>query len=251
MQKRILWLTVLAAVLLSSGSARGDSDYYVIVGGGRVGTKITSLPYEIKDSGFYFIDRDLSATGNGITVTADHVTIDMMGCSLIHTGDAGASKGIALNSRTNVEIRNGTIRGFWAGIDDSGAGFNHRVTNIRALNPGSGGTGVNIRLMGNNHLVKDCTAANNAYGGIYVGSGKIVGCESYGNGAYGIWLVNDGSIIGCVAMNNDPSHSYPTRYGFTFDGTKNVVLDDNSAAGNGANYPAGGATTVWGVNAGR
>ena len=56
--------------MLLSGGARADG----------VGTQITSLPYTISKSGFYYFGADLSTIGQGIAVTTvDNVTIDLMG----------------------------------------------------------------------------------------------------------------------------------------------------------------------------
>jgi hypothetical protein len=44
------------------------------------GTPISSLPYTINAPGSYYVTRNLSAvSGNGITINADDVTLDLMG----------------------------------------------------------------------------------------------------------------------------------------------------------------------------
>ena len=53
-----------------------------------------------------------SGSTNAITVSADDVTLDLMGFSLTNSGAKGSTYGINLSGRTNVEIRNGTVRGF-------------------------------------------------------------------------------------------------------------------------------------------
>jgi hypothetical protein len=81
--------------LLSSSPAWAE-DFYVIAGGGAVGTKITSVPYIITQPGFYYLGGNLSynATGNAITVNANDVTIDLMGCTLSCTTGSGITHGI-------------------------------------------------------------------------------------------------------------------------------------------------------------
>ena len=60
--KRIVWLVLfMVAVVLAGGDAAwGQGDFYVIAGGGRVGTRISSVPYTISKSGFYFLGGDLT-----------------------------------------------------------------------------------------------------------------------------------------------------------------------------------------------
>ncbi len=88
MNKRIFILAV-AVVALLIGSAARAQEFYVIAGGATaVGTKITSLPYTISSPGFYYLTGNLSYTGsgNGITVSSDDVTLDLMGFRLSGPG---------------------------------------------------------------------------------------------------------------------------------------------------------------------
>jgi hypothetical protein len=249
-QKRI-WIAALVAVMLLSGSAAwADDGFYVIGGGGAVGTKITSLPYPIDTPGFYYLGRNLeySGTGNAIAVRVDNVTIDLMGCSLTFTGAGSAGSGIAIMGHKNVEIRNGTISGFSVGIYEVGiVGANHRVSNIRA-DYNTTGEAVGIQLFGKNHLVQGCAASNNGKNGILVDSGTITGCVASNNAINGISLRGSGSLLDNIATNISSSTG---TIGFAIPLVANVVMDGNSAAGNGTNYSGGGAGTVWGVNAGR
>jgi parallel beta-helix repeat protein len=247
--KRFLLLALVFSVMVTTGPVLADSDFYVIAGGGAtVGTKISSVPFIINTPGFYFFSRNLDHSGTepAIFVNADNVTIDLMGFSLSHTAISGLGMGIALGSN-NVEIRNGTIRGFYIGIfSASTSGYNHRVINIAALNPGVGTSGGNILLAGTDHLVKNCTAANCGASGIEIGSGTITGCRAFGNGAHGFIIEpGPGIFIGNMARNNRGT-------GFRFYSSSKIMLDQNSASDNTYNYSVGDATnTAWGTNAGR
>jgi hypothetical protein len=238
--KRFGLLAMVLVVVLSGTAAWAD--FYVVAGGGPpVGTKITSVPYEIKNSGFYFLGGNLtsSGSGNAITVSADNVTLDLMGFSLSHPGPLVAGTGILMSGRYNVEIRNGTVRGFNVGIleDNLLTGAQHRVSNVRAIT-----NAYSIWLYGKNHLVNACSGS---YGtiGIYVTTGVITGSVACNNSECGIELVGAGSLTGNIANNNGST-------GFLF-GDTNILVDRNSASGNGTNYSAGGASTAWGVNAGK
>ncbi|MHB8070287.1 MAG: right-handed parallel beta-helix repeat-containing protein [Desulfobaccales bacterium] len=237
--KRLGLLAMVLTVLLCGTAAWAD--FYVVAGGGPpVGTKITSLPYEIKNSGFYYLGGNLTYSGssNAITVSADNVTLDLMGFSLSHPGPLVAGNGIYMEGRYNVEIRNGTVSGFNVGIWENYAnGAQHRVSNVRAIS-----NAYSIWLNGKNHLVNACSGS---YGtvGIFAGSGAITGSVASNNGEHGIELLGSGSLIGNIANNNGTT-------GFLF-GTAIIMVDRNSASDNGTNYSAGGASTAWGVNAGK
>src|SRR5688572_16519966 len=72
---------------------------------------ISSLPFTINESGSYYLATNLTgASGqSGITVTAHNVTLDLAGFELV--GVPGAASGVNVSGiRTNLSIRNGTIR---------------------------------------------------------------------------------------------------------------------------------------------
>jgi hypothetical protein len=242
-------MALVAVVLLSGGTAWADDGFYVIAGGGAVGTKITSVPYTITTPGFYYLGRNLEYSGDidAIAIKTDNVTLDLMGCSLTYTGAASFPHGIFINGRKNVEIRNGTITGFSNGVLDwSESGTNYRLLNIRAdYNTRTGGAG--IMIGGYNHLVRNCTASNNTSTGISILSGTITGCVASNNSYCDIYLEGPGSLLDNVANNTTSTGTTGFNIG---SGTK-ILVDGNSATGNGTNYTAGGADTVWGANAGR
>ena len=123
---RKLWLIALVSLyLLSPAAALADGDIYV---GGPYGTKITSLPYTISTPGSYYLGGNLTYAGDsdGITVNADNVTLDLMGFTLAYTGTGTTYYGIYMQGRKNVEIRNGTVRGWFTGVDESGISCGRR-----------------------------------------------------------------------------------------------------------------------------
>jgi parallel beta-helix repeat protein len=213
---------LVLALSLFWGGRVAYGDFYVISGGRGAGTGITSLPYTINAPGFYYLTKNLSHNGTAITVNANDVTIDLMGFSLSGPG-SGTNYGIYMNGRSNVEIRNGTIRSFGSdGILEAAqqTAKNHRVLNVRAV--GNGGRG--IALFGNGYQVKGCTASDNGDDGIFAGRGSVVtgntagnngGDGIYGNGynliawnvsrdnsGNGITAVGGSTVIGNTAFNN-------------------------------------------------
>jgi hypothetical protein len=247
--KRLLLLALVGVVVLSSAPLPADDGFYVIaVGSPNPGTKITSLPYVINNPGFYYLTQNLtySGTSNAITVSADNVTLDLMGFRLISTATSGNPNGVYMFGRKNVEVKNGTLRGFWTGIYEQSTGANHRVTNVRAIY-GTIGGGSGIWLSGNGHLVKDCNASNNNYIGIYVGSGTVADCVAGDNGATGIRILGPGDVLGNAVFNNSV-HNFDLGNGVATA----IMADRNSAFGCNPNYYVILNTegVQWGINAG-
>jgi parallel beta-helix repeat protein len=208
--------------------------------------------------GFYYITKDLTVSGShGITVTADHVTLDLMGFSLIGSG-SGNYNGVYMNARTNVEIRNGTIRNFGqCGIwESSSDGKGHRIINIRVEGNGSFG----VWLAGKSDLVKGCTALENGLYGIGAGRGStITGNTCYNNQDDGIYAGRGSTITGNTCRYNQDDGIwaeagstitgntcyYNTDYGIYLNG--NNLVDQNTAYNNGTNMNDPGNCT-FGTN---
>jgi hypothetical protein len=245
MEKRFWPVALVLVMALSCTAAWADDGFYVVSVGGGVGTKITSVPYTISNPGFYYLGANLTylGTGNAIAITANNVTLDLMGFSLTGGGKGiGTNKGIFTeyndNNYINVEIRNGSVSGFTVGI--AGTCTNERVSRIRAFNNNWG-----IWVSGSNPLIEGCISSNNDFG-ILVGSGRISGCVTNNNTNMGIAINGTGAVIGCVANNNgvgfalNPPQPMP------------IMVDQNSANDNGTNYSIGDNDKIsWGVNAGR
>ena len=162
--------------------------------------------FVINSSGSYYLSGDRAASGNGIEVNADNVTIDLKGYSLIGPG-TGTNYGIYMNGRTSVEICNGTVRDFGDdGIyEQSYAGRGHRLICVRAVSNGDRG----INLISTGNLVKDCTAVSNADIGIYVYNGStIVSNTAYDNQSYGIHAGGGSTIVSNTAYDNQSGGIY-------------------------------------------
>ena len=123
----VLLLLVLFALLaviamLASGVRGGPLDPAGAPGstdGVRLpGTPIASLPYVITQPGHYYLTRNLQVvSGDGITIDAENVTMDLMGFAL--TGSGSAGNGVTSDSATtrwSNTIRNGVVRGWENGV---------------------------------------------------------------------------------------------------------------------------------------
>jgi parallel beta-helix repeat protein len=248
MKRNICCLAVVLAILLSSNLAWADGEFYVIAVGPGVGTKITSVPCEIKNSGFYYLTGNLrySGSGNAITVSVDDVTLDLMGFTLDSSG-ALNSQGIVINGCKNVEIRNGTVRGFNADcIHDELGGESYRIINLRLENNGLRG----IYLSGGHyHLIQNCNITNNGNSGIGLNaSGSMVThnvvCK---NGLRGIAVGGAGnSLVGNVVTDNGTHGFY-----LTLTAGNPYLIDRNTAYNNPSGTLNGiPADAKFGVNAG-
>jgi hypothetical protein len=245
MQRKFWILALVGAILLSASPVLADGEIYVIGGGGGVGTKITSLPYEIKSPGFYYLARNLNAaTGNGIMINSDNVILDLMGFCLSSSG--GSWKGISnVVGYKNIEIRNGFLTGWGFGIDLAAANnvfSGLRIINVRVM----GGNTECIRIEGGGigNLVKGCTVSDALGIGISVNNGNatISGNTVY-NCSTGIRLTQ-GSIIG----NNVYCNTGQTGIMISGSATDWVLVDQNTVNGNGTTLSGSGAIR-FGLNA--
>jgi len=289
--KRVTWLLALVGAVLLSACPVPADDLYVVVGARPApGTKITSLPYEIKTSGYYYLTGNLTNTntgagGGGITVSANDVTLDLMGFTLTGPGsETGYLDGILLTSdKINVEVRNGTVSGWYSGVEqyNGSTGTHHRVIGIRA-----NGNTYGVWLGGSNHLIKGCTASQGTFGsgtglriagtgtisdstvrgfsydGIYIGGGKVSGnlvlnCPGKGIVASAVATISDNSVSNCGAGTGNAGISGAGGGSITGNavlantGQTGVLInngnmfDQNSLSGAGTHWAFATGLTSW------
>jgi len=161
-------------------------------------TKVRSLSAVLSDPGNYCLRGNLSSSasaGAAISITADDVALNLAGFTLDGSaaGPATAAVGIQGLERSNVTVRNGTVRGFENGVSLSGpGGGGHDVHRIRA----EGNTRVGIRAGGVGSTVRNCQVLNT--GGAASGF-PSVGIQSSGVGTR---ILNNG-ISGMVPGTGD------------------------------------------------
>jgi hypothetical protein len=215
-------MALLIAVLMVTPAA---ADFYVVGGGGRLGTAITTLPIAITSPGLYYLTNNLTSSGTNnyaITVNADDVTIDLNGFCLTGPGKGSGTlnSGIVVAAtRTNVEIRNGSIKAFGLdGIQSAPDCTSIRVVGVRVRDTGHYG----INLDGSGNLVMDC-AAKNSETGIYVGTSSLVkGSQVVENSYYGIFLNVASTAVGNTVRGG--------TYGIVANPGSSVT--DNTVSGN-------------------
>jgi len=216
------------------------ADFYVIAGSRGIGTKIRSLPYTISSPGFYYIEKNLScSTGTGITITANDVTLDLMGFTIDGSGGPAGSDGINMNGTANVEIRNGTVRGFSRlGItNELNCCHGHRVINVRLFQNGNQG----IYFFNSGNLIQGCTAIGNGSHGINTGyRSTAIGNVCRSNGGNGITAGTGTTLIGNTCSENG-------NYGIEF-WSDYCMVDQNTVYNNTAGDFDSCTNCVFGTN---
>lgn len=177
------------------------------------------FPVFLNAPGSYRLTSDLRITGvDAIAITVGDVTLDLNGFNIVG-GPGALADGVSVQGVQNVEIRNGTIRGFTRhGV------FTNAFTHFIRL--------VGLRVMGNGQT-----------GAELQGQGNLVdGCTAIGNLGSGIRALDSSLVINSVARDN-------TFWGLSLGPTtgyrSNVLTGNNS--GN-ANAQVGGGGLQLGSN---
>lgn len=236
---------------------------------GQKGTPITALPFTISAPGSYYLPQNLTIANNdGITISADNVTLDLNGFSLIggYTGTAGTRRGIIVtqngsNNRRNITIRNGTVREFTSNGIDATFVSSGLFENLNLYNNGRSGliTGEGCIIerctaylnhetgiaCGTSNTVENCTAQLNgarpntaATNGFIISSGSVVrGCVATLNFGQGFSVGSQCVISRCQATSNDVSG---------FVAVNDCILEYNNSSYNGGNVANGGGITITG-----
>ena len=147
--------------------------------------------YVITNAGSYYLTGNLtSPAGNGITVQADDVSIDLNGFALIGTG---ANNGILVSgTRTNLLVSNGTVRN-WGSAVNAVNGNHSRFERLRVERSLTGLSG------GTNAVVDHCQAFSCSSSGINVADGSLVqDCRAEKCGE-GIKVGAHSIVLDCIA----------------------------------------------------
>lgn len=125
------------------------------------------------------LDRNIGPCPNGgIVIGADNITLDLGGHTVSGTSQPGDGVGILMEGRTGVQVRNGTVTEFDAGVAILG-GSNNTVTRLRALrNVGSGetdfGDGIAVDSSPGNLISRNLVQGNGPFSGVGIfGSASI------------------------------------------------------------------------------
>ena len=231
-----------------------------VFAGGAKAKVIKAIPTTISVSGVYTLGANLisaSSTTDAITVNADNVIIDMAGYGIKGTG-IGEAHGIIVNGK-GVEIRNGSVSGFYNGIIGNNGGV--RIINVKVpsiyqyaiyINGDgnrikdctvTGGNATGIVIQSNGNIISGNTVYGEAYSssGIYSGGANYVSSNTvFSNTGSGI-IANAGSaVLGNTVHDNSVK-------GIN-NGAGNALINGNAVYGNAGGNMATGAGTVTGIN---
>jgi len=158
--------------------------------------------YVISQSGSYYLTDNISTIEtdkHGIEVTANDVTIDLNGYSLIGPGKTVGSTGRGISSGPErTTVKNGSIVG-WRGEGVYLSGYGGQVSNLKVTDCGA--TGVWVQM---GTVVKNCTATSNNGPGIHAYGGNCVisECTAQSNTNIGIKAGENCTVDRCTARNN-------------------------------------------------
>jgi hypothetical protein len=163
----VLWLMLVLAPPVYAGEGVFEINQACALNTGCFSGDSAGFPVTISDSGSYRLTGKLSgATGDGISIEASQVTIDLMGFSLCSGTGSGL---IASTPMADIVVMNGTVCD-WGGVGiDLGTSASSRVINVLATGNGSAG----IRV-GTDSSVFDSIARGNSSVGIQSGSGSVI-----------------------------------------------------------------------------
>ena len=211
-------------------------------------TPITNLPCSISSSGSYVLIADLTATSSadGITVSADDVSIDLRGFALdgASTGSSGISQS---SSYRNLTVCNGTLVN-WTSYGVEARGCDGRIRNVTAAACHSG------IYAGSGSLVQSCMSVSNDSAsssvcfGYYLDSSvtmedSLSGWNYGGSYGYGIYAKGNCSIMRCRSCGNDGGNAGYGIYAQTNSIVSGCTVHDNgqsSPNGQGIEFVGGG-----------
>jgi hypothetical protein len=188
---------------------------------------VTSLPFVISNSGIYCLTRDFSVNmpdGQAISINASHVVLDLNGHRIgnLSAGPTTQADGIYSTGHINLNIKNGTIRGF---------------RNAISLIPGDDDSGI---------VIEDLRLDRNVEAGVLVlGKGAIVRNNQIletGPGRFGAIVMSGPG--GHRVINNDIMTA-PSG-GITFTGNPDIG-EDNLAVNNRISEASSGISYLFGA----
>jgi parallel beta-helix repeat protein len=191
------------AVVAVAGLARLGGAYQTVppglVAACEPRTPIDHLPFPITRRGSYVLVHDLGSTGgDGITIAADNVTVDLDGFSL--DGRNVGSNGITTSggSRTNVRVLNGHLlhwQNFGANLSNVSDGLVENLTLLENGNVPSPGIGGGLS-MGSSCVTRDCVFTSDTQVSVVVGACCILeDCTVSAGAGVGIRLAALGSVV--------------------------------------------------------
>ena len=206
---KVFVATVFALALLLASAAYAV-DGVVLINqntalAGLGGCDSPGFPVTICQGGSYRLSGNLSVPANatGISITADNVSIDMNGFSIVGPGTcsgtpvpscSGNSGGFGVQSgNDNITVRNGSVVGMGDGVALFGRGELVESVNAKWIS--------DIGIFVEFGTIRLSSATQNGFAGIWVAGGGSTERNTAVGNQYGV-LTYFGSAIGNVANSN-------------------------------------------------
>jgi hypothetical protein len=206
----LVWACVCCNIYAVDGIVLIDQNR--ALAGGVTPGDTPGFPVTISLTGSYRLSGNLTVPNENTTailITADNVTIDLNGFSIIGptvcTGGppvtscspSGAGAGVVGGNHFSITVVNGSVRGMGSMGINLGNTTGSHVEKVHA--DSNGATGILVRF----GIVSGNTAFGNGVNGIFADSGStVVSNTAYANGNRGISVVCPGSVVGNTTVAN-------------------------------------------------
>jgi hypothetical protein len=222
---RVVFLASLALALLPRAAVAAES-YDNCAG------TVTSLPATISTAGVWCMKSDLTTSmtsGMAITITSNNVTLDCNDFRLggLGAGASTATTGIAVMEKSNVTVRNCSVRGFLNGLYLGGS------SNVVEDSRFEANTRIGVYVSGYDFIVRRNSITHTG--------GTPTASDNYGVLAYGATGVIEDNFISEVAGNTQ-AFSWALGTGI-FAGADYTVVRRNDVSG----IAAGSDSTAVGI----
>ena len=188
--------------IIANNVVRGNTTNYNIAPGNQLNILLCQIPQHVPWPAAIRLAGTLTGirNTNGITIASDDVTIDLNDHSII--GVPFALDGIRVEGiRTNITVRNGSIRNWPGDGVDASSAVNSQLRNVNSAR----NNGVGLRL-GEGGLISGCAARTNLSDGIVASPGcRVVDCSASRNGSEGLIVGAGSTIEGCASFENSNS----------------------------------------------
>lgn len=174
---KVFGFALLACLALSAGAHADET---------LICTRyISAVPFTIRAPGHYCFAFDIRTginTGNAITIEADDVLLDLNGFTLDGTpaGTGTNANGIFTFDRRHLTVRNGTVRGFFDGVQLGAGGPRVAGITVEGMRVDRTAVGIAVRGTGGGHVVRDNVVTNSG-GSTVPGETNGVGISVYGS----------------------------------------------------------------------
>jgi len=193
---------------------------------------ISSLPYTITESGSYYLTTTIDAGSDaGISISANNVSIDLNGYTLLGDGSTSNSAILTTSGFSNINIYNGFIDNWGShGINLQNSN-KINITHITVTQSSSAGL-----LIGTNAKISHCIASENGADGISCSTNALItNCITSENNADGIDVGNQSIVTICNSFQNGDNGIETSSNCTVSNSASNYNDGDGANAGLGSN----------------